>query len=53
VELDAIPPDELIALVEDAITSHIDADAWQKEQAVEESERQLLTAMAHLDEGAS
>jgi hypothetical protein len=42
VELDAIPPDKLKGLVEDAIVSHIDADAWKKEQAVEESEREIL-----------
>jgi hypothetical protein len=42
VELDAIPPERLIALVEDAITSHIDADAWEKERATEASERAIL-----------
>jgi hypothetical protein len=42
VELDAIPPDKLKTIVEDAIVSHIDADAWKKEQAVEESEREIL-----------
>jgi len=42
VELDAIPPDKLTALVEDAIVSHIEADAWAKQQAVEQSEREIL-----------
>jgi hypothetical protein len=42
VELDAIPPDRLLPLVEDAIVSHVDADAWRREQAVEESEREIL-----------
>jgi hypothetical protein len=42
VELDAIPPDKLTSLVDDAIVSHIDEDAWEKEQAVEQSEREIL-----------
>ena len=42
VELDAIPPDRLVALVDEAITDLVDADAWEKEQAVEASERELL-----------
>jgi hypothetical protein len=42
VELDAIPPDRLIALVRDAIVAHIDADAWEKERAIETNERELL-----------
>jgi hypothetical protein len=46
VELDAIPPDKLRGLVEDAIISLIDRDAWEKEQAVEASERELLEQMA-------
>jgi hypothetical protein len=46
VELDAIPPDKLKGLVEDTIVSHIDADAWKKEQAVEESERKILERLA-------
>ncbi len=41
-ELDAIPPDRLIGLVENAIVNLIDSDAWEKEQAVEESERLIL-----------
>ena len=46
VELDAIPPDKLIQLVEDAIVGLIDAEAWAKEQAVEASEREVLERMA-------
>jgi hypothetical protein len=42
VELDAIPPDRMMLLVENAIVDLIDADAWKKEQAVEQSERELL-----------
>lgn len=46
VELDAIPPDKLVALVKNAIVSLIDADAWEKEQIVEQSERSLLARSA-------
>ena len=46
VELDAIPPDKLIGLVDDAIKSHVDPDAWTKEEAVEASERGILELMA-------
>ncbi len=46
VELDAIPPERLTGLVETAIRSHIDHDAWEKEEAVEASERELLEQMA-------
>ena len=46
VELDAIPPDKLVDLVEKAIVSHIDPHAWQVEQAVEEEERQGLLRLA-------
>ena len=45
VELDAIPPDRLIALVEDAIKGLIDQDAWAMEQVVEEAEREILARM--------
>lgn len=46
VELDAIPPDKLIALVEDRIIDLIDADAWNLQRAVEDDERELLRRMA-------
>jgi hypothetical protein len=46
VELDAIPPDRLIKLVDDEIASYVDQGAWAKEQAVEQSERTLLTKLA-------
>jgi hypothetical protein len=50
VELDAIEPDDLTTLVEDAIISHIDADAWEREQAIEESEREILKRLTGADE---
>ncbi len=50
VELDAIPPNDLKDLVEDAIKSHIDVDAWQIEQQYEASERQILEQMVGGDE---
>jgi hypothetical protein len=46
VELDAIPPDRLIALVENTIVAQIDEDAWKIEQAVEASERDILVRLA-------
>lgn len=45
VELDAIPPDKLIALVENSIVEHIDPHAWAVEQTVEAEERQHLLAL--------
>jgi hypothetical protein len=42
VELDAIPPDALIDLVDRAIRRHVDEEVWEKEQAVETSEREIL-----------
>jgi hypothetical protein len=42
VELDAIPPDRLLGLVEDAIVAHVDVDAWRIEQQYEQSEREVL-----------
>lgn len=42
VELDAIPPDKLIELVNDAIENHVDAEAWAKQKIAEESEREGL-----------
>jgi hypothetical protein len=46
VELDAIPPDKFKALIENTITSQIDANAWHIEQAYEVSERELLTRIS-------
>jgi hypothetical protein len=46
VELDAIPPDVLVGLVEDAIVGLIDPDAWRMEQAAEASERAILEKIA-------
>lgn len=45
VELDAIPPDRLQSLVENAITSLIDERQWNVEQAVEAEERAGLQAL--------
>jgi hypothetical protein len=42
VEFDTIPPDELFALVTDAITARIDEDAWKMQQLVEADEREHL-----------
>jgi hypothetical protein len=46
VELDAIPPDKLVEIVESAIVEHIDPHAWQVEQAVEREERAGLLRLA-------
>jgi hypothetical protein len=46
VELDAINPDRLTALVEEAITGHIDESAWLIEKQVEAEERKGLLALA-------
>jgi hypothetical protein len=46
VELDAIPPDKLIALVNDTIVGLVEPIAWERERAAEESERSILYALA-------
>nr|BAL59957.1 hypothetical conserved protein [Candidatus Acetothermum autotrophicum] len=46
VELDAIPPERLRALVREAIERHIDNAALEKARAVESSERKMLEALA-------
>jgi hypothetical protein len=46
VELDAILPDRLNALVHDAIVSHIDQHAWRVEQVTEAEERRVLERLA-------
>jgi hypothetical protein len=45
VEVDAIPPDDLRLLVEDAITSHIDQDALDRQIHAENLERETLALM--------
>jgi hypothetical protein len=50
VELDAIPPDKLIVLVENAIITLIDEDAWRMETIAEQSEREILERIAQGDE---
>lgn len=46
VELDAIPPDHLIAVVDLAIRRHVDVNLWEKERVVEENERDILMRLA-------
>jgi hypothetical protein len=46
VELDAIEPDQVIGLVEDAITRHVDSHAWEVANAVEAEERRTLQKLA-------
>lgn len=48
VELDAIPPERLTELVEDAIVGHIDERSWLLEKAIEEEEQKNLNAMTDL-----
>ena len=45
VELDAIPPDRLRQLVEEAITQHLPPDQFRVLKAAEESERELISAL--------
>ena len=45
VELDAIPPNKLIELVENAIVENIDENVWRMEQVFEDSEREILAAL--------
>jgi len=46
VELDAIPPDKLIGLVENAIVEHVDTRSWAIEQSIEHEEREVLYELA-------
>jgi hypothetical protein len=46
VELDAIDPPRLNALLEAAVTAHLDADQWERTKRIEERERQTLEAVA-------
>lgn len=48
VELDAIPPDKLVEIVENAIVAHIDARAWGSQQAIEHEERSIMLRLAGL-----
>lgn len=45
VEVDAIPPNVLRQIVEDAITQHIDPEALRLTRVAEQSERDILTSM--------
>ena len=46
VEVDAIHPDDLRALVRDCITQHIDKRALMVTQEAERSEREIMTSLA-------
>jgi len=48
VELDAVSPDMLTALVRHAIESEINVDEWQRMQEVEALERQTLASIAQI-----
>jgi hypothetical protein len=45
VELDAIDPTRLTALVEGAITRHVDQRSWEIEKQLEAEEREGLLAL--------
>ncbi len=49
VELDALPPDVLTGLVNDAVAERIDVSRWRAAQAVERLERATLGSLALLD----
>jgi hypothetical protein len=49
VELDALPPNILTRLVENAITSLIDRDAWMQTRRIEELERKTFESLAQID----
>lgn len=48
VELDALPPSDLVAMVEAAILSEIDAEAWGRSVEIEELERETLASIVAL-----
>ncbi len=48
VELDALPPDQLTAMVQGVIASEIDVDAWLAAQRVEQLERITLQSIASI-----
>jgi hypothetical protein len=45
VELDAVPPKQLVELVDDAISGLVDKAAWRIEKQIEESEREILSRL--------
>ena len=47
VELDAIEPNQLRALVQDAIEQHLPADQFEVLKAAEESEREIISRLVH------
>jgi len=48
VELDALSPDRLTRLVEDAIVRHVDRHAWEVQEEVERGEREQLAELVGL-----
>lgn len=46
VELDALPPDVLIALVKEHIAEQIDVESWMAARRIEEMERETLESIA-------
>lgn len=53
VELDAIPPDRLTGLVENAIVDLIDPHAWKIEQTTEREEREILERLVDYATGGA
>ena len=47
VELDAIEPNQLRQLVQDAIEQHLPADQFEVLKAAEESEREIISRLVH------
>jgi hypothetical protein len=47
VELDAIEPNQLRSLVQDAIEQHLPADRFEVLKAAEESEREIISRLVH------
>jgi hypothetical protein len=52
VELDAIPPVKLRALVDQAIEQHVDQDELERMQLVEEAERDTLDKLSRIEFGS-
>lgn len=46
VDLDAVPPDKLISLVDDAIANLVDAEAWEYQKLIEAEERDGLRKLS-------
>lgn len=48
VELDALPPSVLVALVERCIADEVDAERWQAVERIEALERQTLASIVRI-----